>query len=189
MLSFLLRNRCFAFSKICNSPQEAIKGVKDGSLLLVGGFGICGVPMNLINAVKESGVKNLTIASNNCGVGDKEGKADWGLAVLLRNRQIRRMISSYVGENVEFERQFFNGELELEICPQGTLAEKIRSGGAGIPAFYTATGVDTIIEKGGFPIKYKSTPRANSSSTKRDRRWLKSSPPPSPLPSSREGNI
>lgn len=123
--------------------------------MLVGGFGICGVPMNLIHAVKLSGVKNLTIASNNCGVGDKEGKADWGLAVLLRNRQIKRMISSYVGENYEFERQFFNGELELEICPQGTLAEKIRSGGAGIPAFFTATGVDTIIEKGGFPIKYK----------------------------------
>lgn len=112
--------------------------------------------MNLINAIKESGVKDLTIASNNCGVGDKEGKKDWGLAVLLRNRQIKRMISSYVGENVQFERQFFSGELELEICPQGTLAEKIRSGGAGIPAFYTATGVDTIIEKGGFPIKYKT---------------------------------
>ena len=112
--------------------------------------------MNLINAVKQAGTRQLTIASNNCGVGDKEGKTDWGLAVLLRNRQIKRMISSYVGENYEFERQFFNGELELEICPQGTLAEKIRSGGAGIPAFFTATGVDTIIEKGGFPIKYKT---------------------------------
>jgi acyl CoA:acetate/3-ketoacid CoA transferase alpha subunit len=112
--------------------------------------------MNLINAVKESGVNGLTIASNNCGVGDKEGKKDWGLAVLLRSKQIKRMISSYVGENVEFERQFFSGELELEICPQGTLAEKIRSGGAGIPAFFTATGVDTIIERGGFPIKYKT---------------------------------
>ncbi len=111
MFSFLLRKQFLRFSKICASPQEAIKGIKDGSLLLVGGFGICGVPMNLINAVKESGAKNLTIASNNCGVGDKEGKADWGLAVLLRNRQIKRMISSYVGENYEFERQFFNGEL------------------------------------------------------------------------------
>lgn len=111
--------------------------------------------MNLINAIRESNVKGLTIASNNCGLGDKEGKTDWGLSILLRNKQIKRMISSYVGENYEFERQYFSGELELEIVPQGTLAEKIRSGGAGIPAFFTPTGVDTIIETGGFPIKYK----------------------------------
>jgi acyl CoA:acetate/3-ketoacid CoA transferase alpha subunit len=102
MLTSLLRRPLFSFSKICNTPEEAIRGIKDGSLLLVGGFGICGVPMNLIQAVKQSGVKDLTIASNNCGVGDKEGKADWGLAVLLRNKQIKRMISSYVGENYEF---------------------------------------------------------------------------------------
>jgi 3-oxoacid CoA-transferase A subunit len=156
MFSSLLSRPWQLFSKICSTPQEAIKGITNNSFLLVGGFGICGVPMNLINAVKESGVNGLTIASNNCGVGDKEGKKDWGLAVLLRSKQIKRMISSYVGENVEFERQFFSGELELEICPQGTLAEKIRSGGAGIPAFFTATGVDTIIERGGFPIKYKT---------------------------------
>jgi acyl CoA:acetate/3-ketoacid CoA transferase alpha subunit len=113
MLSSLLLRRWQAFARICKSPQEAIEGIKDGSFLLVGGFGICGVPMNLINAVKQAGTRQLTIASNNCGVGDKEGKTDWGLAVLLRNRLIKRMISSYVGENYEFERQFFNGELEL----------------------------------------------------------------------------
>lgn len=113
MLSSLLMRRWQAFARICKTPQEAIEGIKDGSFLLVGGFGICGVPMNLINAVKQAGTRQLTIASNNCGVGDKEGKGDWGLAVLLRNRQIKRMISSYVGENYEFERQFFNGELEL----------------------------------------------------------------------------
>ncbi len=101
--------------------------------------------MNLIQGVKESGVKDLTIVSNNCGVGNKQGTTDWGLGVLLRTRQIKRMISSYVGENAEFERQYLTGELELEITPQGTLAEKIRSGGAGIPAFYTATGVDTVV--------------------------------------------
>lgn len=102
MFSSLIRLSTYRFSKICTSAEEAIKGIKDGSFILAGGFGICGVPMNLINAVKNSGVKNLTIASNNCGVGDKDGKADWGLAVLLRNKQIKRMISSYVGENVEF---------------------------------------------------------------------------------------
>lgn len=113
MFSSLLSRPWQLFSKICTTPQEAIKGITNNSFLLVGGFGICGIPMNLINALKESGVKDLTIASNNCGVGDKEGKKDWGLALLLRNRQIKRMISSYVGENVEFERQFFSGELEL----------------------------------------------------------------------------
>lgn len=98
MLSLNLFRRFSLFSKICNTPKEAIQGIKDGSLLLVGGFGICGVPMNLINAVKESKVKDLTVASNNCGYAD--GKLDWGLSVLLRTRQIKRMISSYVGENV-----------------------------------------------------------------------------------------
>lgn len=97
MLKYILSCQSKWFSKICKSPQEAIEGIKDGSFLLVGGFGICGVPMNLINAVKESGVRGLTIASNNCGIGDKDGKNDWGLAVLLRNKQIKRMISSYVG--------------------------------------------------------------------------------------------
>ena len=102
------------------------------------------------------GVKNITCVSNNCGYAAKgDDSKDWGLAVLLRSKQIKRMISSYVGENAEFERQYMNGELELEITPQGTLAEKIRSGGAGIPAFYTPTGVGTVVEEGGFPIKYK----------------------------------
>lgn len=113
--------------------------------------------MNLINAIRESKVKDLTIASNNAGLGDKSGKVDWGLSCLLRTGQIKRMISSFIGENYEFQRHYFMGELELDMVPQGTLAEKIRSGGAGIAAFYTPTGVDTIIESGGFPIKYKKT--------------------------------
>lgn len=156
MLGRLLSRQLNWFSKVCRTPKEAIEGLKDGALVMCGGFGLCGTPMNLIGAIYEAGIKDLTIASNNCGYGGKEEGSDWGPSLLLRNHQIKRMISSYVGENVEFERQFFSGELELEICPQGTLAEKCRAGGAGIPAFYTATGVDTIIEKGGFPIKYKT---------------------------------
>lgn len=122
MFSKNLLQRIYKFSKIYNTAAAAIEGIKDGSVILSGGFGICGVPMNLINAVKESYVKDLTVVSNNCGYGDKSGAMDWGLAVLLRTRQIKRMVSSYVGENPEFERQYMNGELELEICPQGTLA-------------------------------------------------------------------
>jgi len=100
MLALNIFKRFTLFSKICSSPKEAIEGIKDGSLLLVGGFGISGIPMNLINAVKESKVRELTVASNNCGFGDKDGKMDWGLSVLLRTKQIKRMISSYVGENI-----------------------------------------------------------------------------------------
>jgi len=110
--------------------------------LLVGGFGLCGIPENCIQALKESGVKNLTCVSNNAGVDD------FGLGLLLQTRQIKKMLSSYVGENVTFEKQYMSGELELEFCPQGTLAERIRSGGAGIPAFYTPTGVGTKIAEG-----------------------------------------
>lgn len=115
---------------------------------LVGGFGLCGIPENLITALRKKGSKNLTVVSNNCGVDD------FGLGVLLANRQIKKMVSSYVGENAEFERQYLHGELEVELTPQGTLAEKLRAGGAGIPAFYTATGVGTYVEHGGMPIKY-----------------------------------
>lgn len=122
MLSLSLRRMYQNFARMCKTPQEAIEGIKDGSLLLVGGFGLCGVPMNLVHAIRESKVKDLTIASNNCGFTDQDVKNDWGLAILLRTRQIKRMISSFVGENIEFERQYFCGELELEICPQGTLA-------------------------------------------------------------------
>lgn len=116
--------------------------VHDGMLLAIGGFGLCGIPEALILALRNSGVKNLTIASNNAGVDD------WGLGLLLQTRQIKKMISSYVGENAEFERQYLSGELEVEFCPQGTLAERMRAGGAGIPGFYTRTGIGTIVAEG-----------------------------------------
>jgi len=129
--------------KIFPSAAEALKGiVHDGQLMAVGGFGLCGIPEALINALRDSGVKDLTVISNNAGV---DG---FGLGQLLETRQIRRMISSYVGENKEFERQYLAGELELEFTPQGTLAEKLRAGGAGIPAFYTRTGVGTLVAEG-----------------------------------------
>jgi 3-oxoacid CoA-transferase subunit A len=129
--------------KIYPSAKAALGGVvKDGQMLAVGGFGLCGIPEALIDALRDSGAKNLTVISNNAGV---DG---FGLGKLLETRQIRKMISSYVGENKEFERQYLAGELELEFTPQGTLAEKLRAGGAGIPAFFTATGVGTIVAEG-----------------------------------------
>lgn len=135
------------FSKIVNSSQEAIKDLQAGQKILLGGFGLCGAPENLIRAMEQrDDLKNLTVVSNNAGVGD------YGLGNLLRKRQIKRMISSYVGENDVFEQQYLNGELEVEFSPQGTLAERLRSAGAGIPAFYTATGVGTVVEQGGFPV-------------------------------------
>nr|WP_153389364.1 CoA transferase subunit A [Acinetobacter wanghuae] len=125
------------------SANEALEGiVADGQTLAVGGFGLCGIPEALIDALKDTGVKNLTCISNNAGVDD------FGLGKLLQTKQIKKMISSYVGENKEFERQYLSGELEVELTPQGTLAEKLRSGGAGIPAFYTQTGVGTLIAEG-----------------------------------------
>jgi 3-oxoacid CoA-transferase subunit A len=129
--------------KIFSSAKAALDGVvEDGQLLAVGGFGLCGIPEALIDALRDSGAKNLTVISNNAGV---DG---FGLGKLLETRQIKKMISSYVGENKEFERQYLAGELELEFTPQGTLAEKLRAGGAGIPAFFTATGVGTIVAEG-----------------------------------------
>jgi len=129
--------------KVYPSAAEALQGiVKDGQLLAVGGFGLCGIPEALIAALRDTGVKNLTVISNNAGV---DG---FGLGQLLETRQIKKMISSYVGENKEFERQYLAGELELEFTPQGTLAEKLRAGGAGIPAFFTRTGVGTIVAEG-----------------------------------------
>jgi 3-oxoacid CoA-transferase subunit A len=129
--------------KIYSSAAAALDGVvEDGQLLAVGGFGLCGIPEALIDALRDSAVKNLTVISNNAGV---DG---FGLGKLLETRQIKKMISSYVGENKEFERQYLAGELELEFTPQGTLAEKLRAGGAGIPAFFTATGVGTIVAEG-----------------------------------------
>lgn len=125
------------------SAAEALKGiVADGQTVAVGGFGLCGIPEQLILALRDSGVKGLTAVSNNAGV---DG---WGLGLLLETRQIRKMISSYVGENKEFERQYLSGELELEFTPQGTLAERMRAGGAGIPGFYTKTGVGTLVAQG-----------------------------------------
>ena len=128
--------------KVVHPAAEALTGIQDGATLIVGGFGLCGIPELAIAALRDSGVKNLTVVSNNCGVDD------WGLGLLLANRQIKKMISSYVGENKIFERQLLNGELEVELVPQGTLAERIRAGGAGIPAFYTATGVGTPVAEG-----------------------------------------
>jgi 3-oxoacid CoA-transferase subunit A len=123
--------------------QVALDGlIEDGMTLAVGGFGLCGIPENLILALRDTGKKNLTVVSNNAGVDD------WGLGLLLQSRQIRKMVSSYVGENAEFERQYLSGELEVEFCPQGTLAERMRAGGAGIPGFYTRTGVGTLIAEG-----------------------------------------
>ncbi|WP_458411979.1 CoA transferase subunit A [Schinkia sp. CFF1] len=127
---------------ILTSFIEAIKDIKDGATIMVGGFGLVGIPENLILALAETKVKNLTVISNNCGVDD------WGLGLLLRNKQIKKMIGSYVGENKEFERQVLSGEIEVELVPQGTLAERIRAGGAGIPAFYTPAGVGTPIAEG-----------------------------------------
>ena len=125
------------------SAGEALEGVlRDGMTIAAGGFGLCGIPERLIDAIVASGVKNLTIASNNAGI-DGEG-----LGKLLRTRQVKKMISSYVGENKEFERQYLAGELEVEFCPQGTLAERMRAGGAGIPGFYTKTGVGTKVAEG-----------------------------------------
>lgn len=128
--------------QVCTSFEEAVADIEDGATIAVGGFGLCGIPENSILALVEKGVKDLTIISNNCGVDD------WGLGLLLKNKQIKKMISSYVGENQEFERQFLSGDIEVELTPQGTLAEKIRAGGAGIPAFYTPAGVGTPIAEG-----------------------------------------
>jgi 3-oxoacid CoA-transferase subunit A len=128
--------------QVYHSYREAVQAIPDGATIMVGGFGLVGIPENLILALVEGGVRQLTVISNNCGVDD------WGLGLLLRNKQIKKMIASYVGENKEFERQVLSGELEVELLPQGTLAEKIRAGGAGIPAFYTPAGVGTMIAEG-----------------------------------------
>jgi 3-oxoacid CoA-transferase subunit A len=129
-------------NKVVASADEAVQDVPDGAVLVVGGFGLCGIPENLIAALVRKNVKDLTAVSNNCGVDD------WGLGLLLQNRQIKKMMSSYVGENAGFERQFISGELDVELVPQGTLAERMRAGGAGIPAFYTPTGVGTLVAQG-----------------------------------------
>lgn len=128
--------------RVVNSAHEAVADISDGAMLLVGGFGLCGIPENCIAALVEKKVKNLTCVSNNCGVDD------FGLGLLLRTKQIKKMISSYVGENKNFEQQALNKELEVELVPQGTLAERIRAGGAGIGGFFTPTGVGTLVAEG-----------------------------------------
>lgn len=130
------------------SASEAVADIPDGASLAVGGFGLCGIPAALITALREQGTGDLELISNNCGVDD------WGLGVLLADHRVRRVVASYVGENREFARQYLAGELEVELTPQGTLAERLRAGGSGIPAFYTATGVGTQVADGGLPWKY-----------------------------------
>ena len=136
--------------KTYGSPQEAVADIGDGASLAVGGFGLCGNPMQLISALHDKGVSGLSVVSNNCGVDD------WGLGILLADKRIAKMTSSYVGENKEFARQFLSGELEVELTPQGTLAEKLRAGGCGIAAFYTPAGVGTQVAEGGLPQKYNA---------------------------------
>lgn len=128
--------------KIISSFSEAVSDIRDGASIVVGGFGLSGIPEMAIQALREQGTKDLTVYSNNCGVDD------WGLGLLLANKQIKKMVASYVGENKIFEQQYLSGELEVELTPQGTLAERMRAGGAGIPGFYTATGVGTPIAEG-----------------------------------------
>ncbi len=130
------------FNKVVSSYQEAMAWLSDNMTIIAGGFGLCGIPEGLIKEIENIGAKGLTVVSNNCGIDD------FGLGILLKDKQIKKMVSSYVGENAEFERQYLSGELEVELTPQGTLAEKMRAGGAGIPAFYTATGVGTPVAEG-----------------------------------------
>lgn len=130
------------FNKVVTGYNQAMSGIEDGMTVIAGGFGLCGIPENLIAEIYRKGTRDLTVVSNNCGVDD------FGLGILLPNRQIRKIIASYVGENAEFERQMMSGELDVELTPQGTLAEKMRAGGAGIPAFYTATGYGTLVGDG-----------------------------------------
>src|SRR5665213_2205792 len=136
--------------KVVDTAAQAVQDIRSGSSLAVGGFGLCGIPTALIEALLASGATDLETVSNNCGV---DG---WGLGLLLAAKRIRRTTGSYVGENKEFERQFLSGELEVELVPQGTLAERLRAGGAGIPAFYTPAGVGTQVAEGGLPWRYNA---------------------------------
>ncbi|XP_063989346.1 succinyl-CoA:3-ketoacid coenzyme A transferase 1, mitochondrial [Diachasmimorpha longicaudata] len=148
--------------KYFKSVEQVISDIPDGAKLLVGGFGLCGIPENLINALLKKGSKDLIVVSNNAGVDD------WGLGLLLNEKRIKRMIASYVGENAEFEKQYLSGELEVELTPQGTLAERIRAGGAGIPAFFTPTGYGTIIQEGNVVVKYDTDKNPEISGEPRD---------------------
>ena len=150
--------------KVVASAAEAVADIADGSTISVGGFGLCGIPSVLIAAVLEAGTKDLEAVSNNAGVDD------WGLGLLLGAGRLRRMVASYVGENQEFARQYLSGELEVELTPQGTLAERLRSGGAGIPAFYTVTGVGTQVAEGGLPWRYDANGAVTLSSPAKETR-------------------
>jgi 3-oxoacid CoA-transferase subunit A len=150
MIAMTLKKGHRVLDKVVASAAEAVADVASGSTLAVGGFGLCGVPMTLIQALLDAGATDLEVVSNNCGVDN------WGLGVLLGQGRIRRIIASYVGENKEFARQYLSGEVEVELTPQGTLAERLRAGGTGIPAFYTAAGVGTQISDGGLPWRYDS---------------------------------
>jgi 3-oxoacid CoA-transferase subunit A len=150
--------------KVVGSAAEAVADIASGSTIAVGGFGLCGIPSVLIEALLEQGADELEAVSNNCGVDE------WGLGRLLFAHRIRRMISSYVGENKEFARQYLSGELEVELTPQGTLAERLRAGGCGIPAFYTATGVGTQVADGGLPWKYDDSGNVITASPAKDTR-------------------
>ncbi len=150
--------------KVVASAAEAVADIPDGATISVGGFGLCGIPAVLIEAVLEAGTTDLQAVSNNCGVDE------WGLGRLLFEKRLRRMISSYVGENKEFARQYLSGELEVELTPQGTLAERMRAGGSGIPAFFTATGVGTQVAEGGLPWRYDDSGNVIVSSPPKDTR-------------------
>jgi 3-oxoacid CoA-transferase subunit A len=150
--------------KVVSDPAAAVADIPSGATLAVGGFGLCGIPSVLIQALLDNGVDDLSVVSNNCGVDE------WGLGLLLMAKRLRRMTSSYVGENKEFERQFLSGELEVELTPQGTLAERLRAGGAGIPAFYTPAGVGTQVAEGGLPWKYDGSGGIALASPKKDTR-------------------
>ncbi len=150
--------------KVVADADTACADIPDGAKILAGGFGLCGIPENCIDALRRKGTRDLWVVSNNCGVDD------WGLGLLLANKQLRKMTSSYVGENREFERQFLTGELEVELVPQGTLAERLRAGGAGIPAFYTPAGVGTQVADGGLPMLYGPGGTIRKASEKKDHR-------------------
>ena len=153
-----------AQNKVVADAASAIAEISDGATLMVGGFGLCGIPEHLIAALRARGTKSLTVISNNCGVDD------FGLGILLANRQIKKMVSTYVGENQAFEQQFLKGELEVELVPQGTFSERIRAGGAGIPAFFTPTGVGTQVSEGGLPQLYATDGTIKKGSPKKETR-------------------
>ncbi len=156
--------------KVFKSAKEAIHDIGDGATIMSSGFGLCGNPENLLKSLHEKGLKDLTVVSNNCGTDA------YGLGILLNAKQIKKMVSSYVGENKEFERQYLEGELEVELTPQGTLAERIRAGGAGIPAFYTPTGYGTAIADGGLPQLYDGKGGIKKGSEKKETREFDGKP-------------